>query len=65
MSIDIDMRDQVFDYCDDRVMSGERVTLWDVHNEFGVDWVESAIYYGYWVNDRSDEIESSGGGFVI
>ena len=64
MSINIEVRDQVFDYCDERVAEGEQVTMWHVYNHFEIDWVEAAIHYGYWVNQRSEEMESSGGGFV-
>ena len=58
--------EKVFEYCNQKVESGEVVTLWHVFNDLDwvVDWNKAAEWYGTWVFETSSMEPGGGGGFV-
>ena len=52
------MKQQVFEYCNEKARNGEKFTMWNVHNDHDINWVQSAILYGSWIAENSDDIET-------
>ena len=48
------MKERVYKYCNDKIKNKIEFSMWDVHNDHDLTWIETAILYGSWLADTSD-----------
>jgi hypothetical protein len=53
------IKEKIYKYCDDKVMSEQEFTAWDVSNDNEeLFWIVSVLYYSMWLGENSDGFES-------